>query len=590
MHSNNDLSYSLPVSAVAPIELLARRRLQVSFPLPRPLLRALGTGELPDSTMWSSWLAEWGWAWAISSDTCNPRIPLVNLWLHRSAWPRGFDSRVLALAVALKIRVNGEPLSTAMGQVSSDLGRVWSTVLSLSHAHLGEILALALLRADVAVFNFDSTAPSWPSDVSRVTAERRNLLVERSPSPTWLISGYALLGDGFNMLRSMGSTLAECQEIWSDIAPGLVLPVAFEMAFWWEAAYCFTDRHEYEAAESAQCRVAQCAESLEGMTGLVDPMWHHQQGRLYYYAGNFELALAEFLREYRVHGDDLTVAAMLNREVANVLSDMVCLEAAQRFAERSVAVAKSQGQHAELYKSLGRMAEICIKRGDLERAGRALNDSLSIQEKTQEDTSSAQTMTYLGHLTVLKGEFDGARTWYDLADASDINRYSLPYIAMGRFSLAVITGNTVEMDDLWGKYRDELKKWTNHQTHILPAAVCTTAAALTIPAARDRVSSIMHFLVERHYVVEAAYALVVLGETNQLITKEIVSTLRRWQKTLGSIPQELREIAGPLNGPTMMIERITRGEFRVSNEERFVHYPMALLNSPELTNRSKPQA
>lgn len=67
---------------------------------------------------------------------------------------------------------------------------------------------------------------------------------------------------------------------------------------------------------------------------------------------------------------------MLDREIANVLSDFACLAAARRFAEKAVAVVRSQGQRNELYKSLGRLAEISIKLGDLPGAEQLLSESL----------------------------------------------------------------------------------------------------------------------------------------------------------------------------------------------------------------------
>lgn len=580
MHSSLESNFSMLASVAAPVAVLGRRQLRLPFPLPHHFLRALGHNEVSDSGMWSSWLADWGWAWAISSESCGPKLPLTNLWLDRGASPAGFEPRSLALAVALQIRVDGKPLRTGPETISFDLSRVWSKVSSLSKDELGEVLALALLRAESTIFHFDSIAPSWPSDVGRVIAERRSLSDERSPSPVWLKHGYALLGDGFDMLRSMGTTVESSQEVWDALSPEDELPMAFKMAFWWEATYCFTERHAYDDAEAAQTRVAQLAHALERMTGLVDPMWHHQQGRLYYYSGNHELALAEFLREYKNRKSDLTVAAMLNREIANVLSDMTCFEAGRNFAETSVAAARSQGQQSELYKSLGRLAEINIKLGHLAAAEESLIESISIQEKLSgENPSPGQTLTYLGHLAILNGDFDKALELYDRAEAKDVNKSSLPYIMMGRFSLAAATGNAVQLEQLWNAHREILEKWATHQTQVLPAAVCILAAARSISLARARLPFFIRSLIENRYVVEAVLALPHVNESDQSrMIGDIVSMLNRWHKTLASLPPEIQEMAGALNGPKNMVDWINQLKTGVNNQQRSdCCYPMSLL-------------
>jgi len=578
MQSTVDRHYSLPVWVDGPVDVLPKRQLRVSFPLPSPLLRALGPGEQPDNNLWSDWLAELGWAWTVSPDGCAPEIPLVNLWLDRSAWPRGFDARVLALAVALKLRVDGEPLSATPDEIAFDLGRVWRTVSTLSQEVLGEVLALALLRADSTIFNFDSVAPSWPADVGLVVAERRGLRDEREPAPLWLKYGYTLLGETFSMLRSMGASLEDCQEVWDTFASGRDLPLAFAMTFWWEATYCLTERHAYDAAEKAQEKVGTIAHRLKGFTGLVDQMWHHQQGRLYYYAGNHESALAEFLREYKTHGENLKVAAMLTREISNVLSDMACLDAAKHFAERSVEVARSQGQKTELYKSLGRLAEIAIKLGDNASAEKLFTESLSIQEKlAEENRSPAQTLTYLGHVAVLNGDFDKAAEWYGRATAVDVDKSSFPYITMGRFALATATGNAVALDQLWNANREIIKTWATHQTHVLPAAVCILAVAQHITLVKEGLPGIMRALVEHRYAIEAAYVLPDLPEDSQSrMTGDILAMLNCWQKTLGSLPSDIREITGPLTGPVKMVDAIRQSALRDNAKLWVACYPMTL--------------
>ncbi|HRD89501.1 MAG TPA: tetratricopeptide repeat protein [Accumulibacter sp.] len=503
---------------------------------------------------------------------------MLELWFARSVCPRGFEPRALALAFALKLRVNGEPLSTVPGSVTADLNRAWHAVSVLSKDVLGEVLALAILRADSAIFDFDSVAPSWPADIGLVIAERRALRDARKPAPTWLKSGYALLDEAFSMVRSMGASLEDCQEVWATFAKGQRLPLAFEMAFWWEATYCLTERHAYAAAEQTQGKVAAIAHALEELSGLIDPMWHHQQGRLFYYAGNYEAALAEFLREYKMRGEDLKVAAMLNREIANVLSDLACLEAARHFAEKSVEVARSQEQRSELYKSLGRLAEISIKLGDLSGAEQLLSESQSIQERIgEENRSPAQTLTYLGHVALLKGDLDNARRWYDRAAAGDEDKSSRPYILMGRFALAAAAADEVAMTQLWNAQRKEIEMCATHQTQVLPAVVCMLAAARYIPSAKDRLPAVVRLLIVNCYAIEAAYALPDLPADEQLpMTRDIITILKRWKKAMDSLPPEIRRIAGPLNGPGAIVEALRHSSLREESLLRASCYPMTL--------------
>lgn len=579
MPSMGSRNFSLSAFVPGPVAVLPPRHLRVSFPLPSPLIRALLPGEQPGRGFWSDWLAEWGWAWAVAPDVCAAETPLLELWFARSVWPRGFDPRALALAFALKLRVSDKPLSTVRGSVTVDLNRAWHAVSALSKDALGEVLALALLRADSAIFDFDSVAPSWPTDVALVISERRALRDAREPAPLWLKSGYALLDEAFSMVRSMGATLEDCQQVWDTFAKGRKLPLAFELAFWWEATYCLTERHAYDAAEKTQEEVACIVCALEKLSGLIDPMWHHQQGRLFYYAGNYEGALAEFLREYETHGEDLKVAAMLNREIANVLSDLACLDAARHFAEKSIAVARTQGQRSELYKSLGRLAEISIKLGDLAGAERLLTESLSIQERLGEDNRSpAQTLTYLGHVALLNRDLEKAAEWYDRAAREDDDKSSLPYIIMGRFALATAAGDAVKMSHLWNAHRDLIDTWTAHQTHVLPAAVCALAAAQHSNSAKTQLPRLVRSLVENSYPIEAAYALSdVPKHLRSCLARDILVTLNRWQKALASLPPSIKKAVGTLHGPSKMVQSISHPVLGDDARLREPCYPMTLM-------------
>lgn len=168
---------------------------------------------------------------------------------------------------------------------------VWQVLSALSQDALGQVLALALLlAADSTVFDFDSVAPSWPAE-SLVIAERRRLSNTREPAPIWLKSGLRTASrgiqrgsrDGPNARRLPGSVGYLCQRPRTALGLCRAGP---------EVTYCLTEHHAYDAAGKAQQKVSASVRALEELSGLIDPMWHHQQGRLfYYYAGNYEGAL-----------------------------------------------------------------------------------------------------------------------------------------------------------------------------------------------------------------------------------------------------------------------------------------------------------
>jgi tetratricopeptide (TPR) repeat protein len=577
MRSRSEAACEMQFAAAAPLAVLPPRTLLATFPVLAPLLRALGDGEQPATGIWSDWLASWGWAWTVSQDACRIAEPLAELWATPDAWPPTFDARALALAIALRLKVDGRPLGPGSAIPAFDLQRVWHVIASLPQESLGQVLALALLRADREIFDFASVCPQWPADVTRVIAERRALADEREPAPAWLRTGYAMLGGTFELLRSEGKAVGDCEFALADLAARTDLPSAFEMAFWWEAAYCLTERHAYADAEEAQLRVSRLATALEVISGLVDPLWHHQQGRLYYYAGNHESALAEFLREFKSRGDDLAVIAMLEREMANVLSDLTCLDAAANFAESSVAHARQQGQKAELYKSLGRLAEIFLKQGKPAQARQSHEESLAIQERLGGNRAPAQTMTYLGHVALLQRDFDAAAAWYDKAETKDREGSSTPYLTMGRFALAFQSGNAVDLDQLWNARNHEIATWTMHPTHVLPAAVCVLAASRRRPEARAMLPEMIRSLIDRRYPVEAIRAAAELseGERGPLV-RDAISILHGWQKALSALPPGFRDATGALNGPTQIIEIARKHEFTQEALLNQASYPLCL--------------
>lgn len=578
MPSMRDGAFVLGQVVPGPVRALAGRSLKVSFALPSPMLRVLGVGESPAVGMWSEWLAEWGWTWAVEVDACAPKLPLVDVWFRRAGWPAGFDARVMALAHRLRLRVDGVPLGT---EDVSVLDRSWQAVASVTRKSLADVLSLALMRGDRTIFDFGGSAPAWPEDVARVLLERRPLANPRRPRPAWLATGYRFLGeDGIGSLRELAMSFSDCQGIRLSLIGDERWPAGFELAFWWEAVYCLTERHAFADAHQAQEALAKAAGELETQTGLVEPLWRHQQGRLHYYAGDHEAALAAYLREYAARSGDLAVVPMLAREIANVLSDIGCIDGARRFAERSLDIAREQCMDVEEYKTLGRLAEVSIKEDDIERARALLEASLDIQERTRDRLSPAQTQCYLGHAALLAGDLEGAQAWYDKAEANDSTGSALPYVTMGRFSLASRQGNAVALEQLWSRHRSDIVGWAEHATHVLPAAVATLAASGTNDEAAKRLPVLARTLVDARYAVEAIGLLSALPKSDaSSIGKTIVDVLSRWQRMLKSIPPDVAKDAGTLAGTARLLDAAQRANSREewgAFELVALTYPMSL--------------
>lgn len=577
MPSATDRSFTLAFNTRPPIDCLFPRTLIAAFPLPRPLLRGLGNGESPAPGLWSDWLANWGWSWSVSYEACLPTDPMLAFWSGLDNWPPGFDARALSLAVALKMKIDGVPLGSARPGGDPDLQRTWHQIASLDEDALGRMLALALLRGE-DIFDFASVCPRWPEDVATVIAERQPLARVRAPDPLWLALGYEMLGSAFEGLRGLGASFDDCLAVHEDFVQGRQIPAAFHMAFWWEAAYCLTERHAYPDAESAQARVAEIAAGLETQTGMVDPLWHHQQGRLHYYAGNHADALAGYLRELQVHGDDRSVQAMLERELANVLSDLGCHDAAARFALASIEHARSEGQTMEHYKSLGRLAEIRLKQGNPEEAEKLFEASLALQKKLADNRAPAQTLTYLGHVALLRGDHEAAGARYEEAERHDKEGSSTPYLAMGRFALAARQGNAVALDQLWRRHLLQLREWRDHPTHVLPAVACVLCAQQTVAEARSVLADFSRALLDSRYAIEALPAIAALPEAQQRpLMLDAIALLKRWQSALASLPPALKEIAGPLNAPSRLIESLgAQHPLALNDAQLAMCYPMSL--------------
>lgn len=587
MPSMSDSFFALTFTARPPLSVLPQRRLRLTCPLPhQPLLRALEPNESPPDTLWSDWLAEWGWTWTTAVKTIHPREPLIRRWLLDQVVVTSLNIPALALAFALRLKINGTPLEINNKSINIDLEQVCHALNTFSQKDLEQALALALLQHDdyQPVFDLTSSAPDWSSDIRRVFNERRALRDRRQPDPLWLNMGYRLMDQAFADLRGLATSVDECNEIWDEFADDRALPEAFRMVFWWEAVYCLTEHHAYADAEQAQQILTDIVDALGQLTGQIMPLWHHQKGRLLYYAGNFEYALTEFVSEYATYGRDPRSGAMLNRDIANVLSDLACLEAAQHFAEQSVTLARQQGQDSERYKSLGRLGELYIKRNQLADAQRCFEESLSIQTQHVEDNRSpAQTLTYLGHVALLSGHLAEAERYYEQADQEDqrhLSQSSQPYILMGRFARLRATEDWLALADLWHQHYTWIEEQLSHPTHVLPAAVCVLAAKRNGTPPDIPIATTVQALINKNYIIEAAYlAFALPADQREALLSDCVQHLKRWEKTLKSLSNRLKSVTGELTGPTVCIEAINRCHLAQDPIYRSLCYPMTLVRS-----------
>lgn len=573
------------LSCPPPVANLPRRPLWFDFPLPSgPLLRAVRIGERceVDDSPWSAWLQEWGWTWAVSAEDCLPGDAFSRLWLKPEHLPAGFDARVLALATALRLKLGPVSLGAAPGpkqKAQHALERIWPVLQTWPRAQLADVLSLALLQKHDGVFDLAGVCPSWAADVDRVIAERRALQNEREPAPCWLSAGYGLLGPCFESLRRDGDRIEACQAIWQDFDAQHHAPAPFALAFWWEATYCLSERHQYADARQGQERVDALATELEALTGLLEPLWHHQRGRLHYYAGNHVQALSGYLRELARQGDNPLRRAMLERDVANVLSDLACMEAAAHHARLSIAFARQEGQKPEQFKSLGRLAEIRLKQGAVEEAVKLLDDSRKIQESQEDRRSPAQTLCYLGHAHLLAGRSEDAALYYELAAGEDEGGTSLPYLTMGRFALAYQQQDEDSLRQLWNAHHWQIGEWLNHDTHVMPAAACILAARDAVGAAQSQLGAAAKAMLERNYAIEALPFLQVLaGAEAAGVHDSIRRLLEGWQKGLRQLPEDLsRAEAGALDGPAQLLAQLQAGKGVLPQSAPSCCFPLSMV-------------
>lgn len=515
--------------------------LGVAGPLPLLAPKREQTPEGADG-FGSEWLGAWGWQWKHPRNAYRIGAPYLRPWLRRVNLDVPFDPRAAILAARLRLKTEQACFSPKLTHLEPEsLARALAEVTPES---LREALAQALVMADDKVFDFADAAPQWPDDLRRARFERDDEIRRRKPAPAWLAQGYALASEGFRRLRSQAATHAEAQAILDDIAQGRDLPFALALVFWWEAVYVLTERGALAEAQKAQQQLDRVAQGLQACTGLVDPLWQHQQGRLAYYVGNLPEALRAYAAQWqRIGAYEPSRRVIVARDIANVLSDLGCLATAHRFAEHALTLAREQALDKELFKTLGRLGEIAIKAGRLEEAHGRYLESLEIQQRLGE-RHLAQTLCYLGHVAVLRGQSEEARRYYAEAEREDTQGYSRPYRLMGQFGLAAHERDANALVALWQENEHALcRLWLEgagpagaDPTLALPAATAIFAAATRLPAAQAWRQPAVEGLLRSHYLVEAACACLDLdAAARAALAPRTVSRLDAWEKALAPV-------------------------------------------------------
>jgi tetratricopeptide (TPR) repeat protein len=408
---------------------------------------------------------------------------------------------------------------------------------------LREALALALIRLAAPLDFRTGALHRWQSDFSAVMFERALSLpkVRRSDIPL-LSTGYQVL-EALVALRASAVTLAGCRSKLETLQKPDALPLAFLILYWWEATYRLTETGDFEGAEQAHLQAILCARQLKallpGMPDEVDScLLGLQHGRLAYYSGDFRLALLCFELEWK----NLTSAgnsgrssvqtheARLLREVANVLTDLGHLDAAESLIRRAIAI-QAQLSDPELYKSLGRLGEILLRNGDPDGATAQFSRSLALQEL--DGLPGDQTLTYLGHAALLAGRLTDAENHYRRAEdtmAASASTSSAPYLWMGRIALARARSDADALRSL-AATRHSFDDLTS--ARVLPRAVAIIGLWLSGAVESVELDRELEALSANGYSLESLYGLPLRHPTpedcrNVLAT--IAEQLRQWDE------------------------------------------------------------
>lgn len=397
---------------------------------------------------------------------------------------------------------------------------------------VAEGLAFGLLDGRLPLDPQHTLLGQWQTAIHACVHGRSDEALPRRDGGSALLAGLRALLEALETRRSTAAGLADWQAGWRALAPDCPAPAACGLVYWSEATYRLSEHGDFDAAAAALAEQQQHAEALgrqlPGLGEALDTgLWRHHLGRLAYYDGRFAEALELYAAEWRYRETlDPVRRARLYRHVANLLSDLGELVAAEQLAVDAIALLRQHGD-PEIFKALGRLGEIRLRRGD------AAGAQAAFAESQQQAGDSAQTAVYRGHAALIGGDMDAAAAAYDQAErlAGGDN----PYLWMGRAALYVAAGERERLAELRELTADDFAALRG--AGVLPAAVFASACARAcLPEAEAALDAACERLQAANYRIETLYPLAQRharpsGATTALAAIE--AGLAQWQSAVG---------------------------------------------------------
>lgn len=374
----------------------------------------------------------------------------------------------------------------------------------------------------------------WLKAIKDVIYERGRLDRKRKTESTLIRLGFDLL-EQVQALRERDRTLDVMLQQWRDFdtAHSNALTITCAVVFWGEAAYCLSERGDMIGAQQLLAKQAQALKALVEQLPGLDPsdlmagMWCHHLGRLAYYRGDMNDALALFSEEWQFD-DRLNEAnrPRLHRSCACVLTDIGFLEAAEQLTRQACQL-QANADEPERYKSYGRLAEILIREDRYDEARAAYSRSLDLQVGNETDVDG-QTYVYMGHTHILLDDFSTAETWYQQAEIRDNSRFN-PYLCMGLVALYYRSGRYDALAELCRQHHKAIVELCG--VKVLPKAVIHMARFKVGLIDGQVLREVFKELQTENYWVEACCFLPVLypePRVDEPVIQSIIERLNKW--------------------------------------------------------------
>ncbi len=458
---------------------------------------------------------------------------------------------------------------------------------------LREAFAFALFEPNGPWDPDDELLMGWTQAVRATLHQRRPFTQALRPASRWLAWGYRLL-EVVSNLRATRPTFTEIETDWHALQPpgDESLPHMFAVVYWGEGAYRLLECGDTAGAADALDRQTTAAQALIAvLPDLADTLdgglWRHHLGQLAYYQGDFPEALRQFQQEWRLQAQrpPTSLRGRLQRSLGNVLTDLGLLASARRLTEAGLAQQRVRDD-PELFKTLGRLAEIQLRQGNYPTARAAYEESW---QRQQPDRREGRTAVYLGHLALLEDRLAEAETWYQTAEQADREQgivFNNPYLVMGRIALAWRRGDRSEIQRLWDFHQNELD--TLRDEKVLPAAVAALTDALDTGNPK-LAGQYVERLLENQYLLEALYSLarcVAIPSAVVSWLQRIATSLRAWQAALDEAARDIGDLNPDEDGaPGQVAARIEQAlaadDWQPLATDLARAFPMNLLDVPD---------